>query len=37
MSVSSDHIHLFFQCPPKYSVSLIAKKLKGRTSRTLRQ
>ena len=37
MSVSSDHIHLFIQYPPKYSVSFIAKRLKGRTSRILRQ
>jgi putative transposase len=37
MSVSSDHIHLFIQYPPKYSVSFIAKRLKGRSSRILRQ
>ena len=37
MSVSSDHIHLFIQYPPKYSVSFISKGLKGRTSRILRQ
>ena len=37
MAVSSDHIHLFIQYPPKYSVSFIAKRLKGRTSRILRQ
>ena len=37
MSVSSNHIHLFIQYPPKYSVSFIAKRLKGRTSRILRQ
>jgi len=34
---SGDHIHLFFQYPSKYSVSFIAKGLKGRTSRILRQ
>jgi len=34
---SGDHIHLFIQYPPKYSVSFIAKRLKGRTSRILRQ
>jgi REP element-mobilizing transposase RayT len=28
MSVSPDHIHLFIQYPPKYSVSFIAKRLK---------
>ena len=33
MSVSPDHIHLFIQYPPKYSVSFIAKRLKGRSSR----
>ena len=32
-----NHIHLFIQYPPKYSVSFIAKRLKGRTSRILRQ
>ena len=37
VSVSSDHIHLFIQYPPKYSVSFISKGLKGRTSRILRQ
>jgi len=37
MSVSSDHIHLFIQYPPKFSVSFIAKRLKGRTSRILLQ
>jgi len=35
--VSGDHILLFIQYPPKYSVSFIAKRLKGRTSRILRQ
>ena len=35
--MSRDHIHLFIQYPPKYSVSFIAKRLKGRTSRILRQ
>ena len=37
MSVSPDHIHLFIQYPPKYSVSFIAKRLKGRSSRILKQ
>jgi len=37
MSVSSDHIHLFIQYPPKYSVNFIAKRLKGRASRILCQ
>ena len=35
--MSRDHIHLYIQYPPKYSVSFIAKRLKGRTSRILRQ
>jgi putative transposase len=32
MAVNPDHVHLFIQFPPKYSVSFIAKMLKGRTS-----
>ena len=35
--MSGDHIHLFIQYLPKYSVSFIAKRLKGITSRILRQ
>ena len=35
--VSGDHIHLFIQYPLKYSVGFIAKRLKGRTGRVLRQ
>lgn len=31
MSMNPDHIHLFIQYFPKYSVSFIAKKLNGRT------
>jgi hypothetical protein len=30
-------IHIFFKYPPKYSLSFIAKRLKGRTSRILRK
>ena len=37
MAVNPDHVHLFIQFPPKYSVSFIAKMLKGRTSRILRK
>ncbi|MDF1556857.1 MAG: IS200/IS605 family transposase [ANME-2 cluster archaeon] len=37
MSISSDHVYLFIQYPPKYSVSFISKRLKGRSSRILRQ
>jgi len=35
MAVNVDHVHLFIKYPPKYSVSFIAKKIKGRTSRIL--
>ncbi|MCD4808301.1 MAG: transposase [Methanosarcinales archaeon] len=35
--MSGNHIHLFIQYPPKYSVSFIAKRLKGIISRILRQ
>ena len=37
IAVNCDHVHLFIQYPPKYSVSFIAKKIKGRSSRVLRQ
>jgi len=37
MAVNTDHVHIFFQFPPKYSLSYIAKKIKGRSSRLLRQ
>jgi len=37
MAVNPDHVHIFIQYPPKYSVSFIAKKIKGRSSRILRQ
>ena len=36
MSVSSDHVHMFFRYPPRYSVSHIANMIKGRSSRMLR-
>jgi len=36
-AVNPDHVHIFFQYPPKYSLSFIAKKIKGRSSRILRQ
>jgi REP element-mobilizing transposase RayT len=32
-----DHVHIFFQYPPKYYLSYVAKKIKGRSSRILRQ
>jgi len=37
MAVNVDHVHLFIECHPKYSVSFIAKRIKGRSSRILRQ
>jgi putative transposase len=37
MAVSVNSVHLFIEYPPKYSVSFIAKKIKGRSSRILRQ
>jgi len=36
MAMGVDHIHLFIKYPPKYSVSWIAKRLKGRSSKLLR-
>nr|QNO49479.1 hypothetical protein OCBBGKCP_00036 [Methanosarcinales archaeon ANME-2c ERB4] len=37
MAVNVDHVHLFIKYPPKYSVSYIAKRIKGRSSRELRK
>lgn len=37
IAVNVDDVHLFFQYPPKYSSSYVAKKIKGRSSRILRQ
>ena len=36
-AVNPDHVHLFIKYPPKYSVSFIAKRIKGRSSRILKQ
>ena len=36
MAVNVDHGHLFIRYPPKYSVSWIAKRIKGRSSKLLR-
>jgi len=36
MAVNVDHIHPFMKYPPKYSVSWIAKRIKGRSSKLLR-
>lgn len=33
MTVNADHVHLFIKYPPKYSVSWIAKRLNGRSSK----
>ncbi|MEA1894074.1 MAG: IS200/IS605 family transposase [Euryarchaeota archaeon] len=35
MAVNVDHVHLFIKYPPKYSVSYIAKRIKGKSSREL--
>ena len=37
LAINPDHIHLFIKYPPKYSVSYIAKIIKGSTSRVLGQ
>ena len=37
MAVNVDHVHLFIKYPPKYSVSYIAKHIKGVSSRELRE
>ncbi len=37
MVVNVDHVHLFIEYPPKYSVSFIAKRIKGRSSRELHE
>ncbi|MFB0532774.1 MAG: IS200/IS605 family transposase, partial [Desulfatiglandales bacterium] len=31
MAVNADHVHLFIKYPPKYSLSWIAKRIKGRS------
>ncbi|NOR78746.1 MAG: IS200/IS605 family transposase [Methanophagales archaeon] len=36
MAMNVDHVHLFIKDPPKYSVSWIAKRIKGRSSKLLR-
>ncbi len=36
IAVNPDHVHIFFRYPPKYSLSYIAKKLKGVLSKRLR-
>ena len=36
MAVGVDHVHLFIKYQPKYSVSWIAKRIKGRSSKLIR-
>ena len=36
LAVNVDHVHFFIKCPPKYSVSWIAKRINGRSSKLLR-
>jgi len=37
IAVNVDHVHLFIKYPPKYSVSFIARRIKGGSSRELRK
>jgi putative transposase len=37
MAVNVDHVHLFIEYPPKYSMSHIANRIKGKSSRILRR
>ena len=37
IAVGSDHVHLFFKYPPKYSLSQIANIIKGRSSKMIRR
>ena len=37
IAVNPDHVHIFFKNPPKYSLSYIAKRIKGSSSRILRK
>jgi len=37
MAVNVDHVHLFVKYPLKYSVSLIPKRIKGKSLRVLRK
>lgn len=36
MAVNTDHVHIFFKYPPNYSVSYIAQRIKGVSSKKLR-
>ena len=35
--LSSNHIHMFVEIPPKHSVSEVMKRIKGKTSRKIQQ
>ncbi len=37
IAVNPDHVHIFFRYPPKYSLSYIAKKIKGVSCKRLRE
>lgn len=37
LGVNSDHVHLLYRYPPKYSLSFITQKIKGISSRRLRK
>lgn len=37
IAVGSDHVHMFFKYPPKYSVSYIANVIKGKSSNLIRK
>ena len=37
MAVGADHVHIFFRYPPSLSLSDIAKKIKGKSARLLRE
>ena len=37
LEIMPDHVHLFIECDPTFSISEITNRLKGQTSRVLRQ
>lgn len=37
IAVNVDHVHMFIEYPPKYSMSYIANRIKGKSSRVLRK
>ena len=36
-AVGKDHVHMHIEYPPKHSISVLVKKMKGRTSRLLQR